>query len=642
MPMKNELPLLYDLAVSNKNIRLEASSRRMGVIERWRVNREVDALDKAVSRRLSEIDQKNVTADEQHAVVNDALELFGMYDNYNGVQEKTSVTFKALENLSENCEPLIAIIETLIRQVASFAQQSESTMGFVDNPGIQVVMTDREATPTREDRKKMKELEQFILECGFCEPPEDEKPVNYQPGFEPFIKQFVRDSLTYDWACVRKWKSSKDPRKFPVTCFAAIDSACIRRVKRKVTGVERGDRVTEAWDGDARFNKGEKKFVEVIDGTSGTQIISEYTADQISAFVRNPRTGRRANGYGYSEIERALNAITGWVWGRDYNMSRFRNDSLPRGILTILGQINEPQFQAFKLEWKQMLQGLSKRWFIPTVRGLGGDGKSTVQYTALDASSRDQEYHQWMFSVSLWLHSIYGVHPEQTGYEALSPFRPPLSEASPETKIKYAQETALDPILRGIASFLNRHILWPMYPDRRYAVRFVGMGDQNQMQQVEVWTSELNANITTPRIIWAKRDMVIPEALADSPAWDIPAPFMTGLQYLDMKQQAEAAEQQQAQQMQFEQSQAQQQQQHQSMAPAPQNGSPAPNQPPAGVSPQDQSSQPQNPYGAFAGVDVEKAVRHHVFHHKHHSGKKYLVFLRRGKKKWTYVTRHHS
>jgi hypothetical protein len=264
-----------------------------------------------------------------------------------------------------------------------------------------------------------------------------------------------------------------------------------------------------------------------------------------------PRTDIKVNGYGYSELEEAINCISGWISSRNYNLFRFDKDSLPRGVLTILGQLNQQQFDSFTMMWRQMFEGGAKRWAIPIIRGNPVAG-SSVNWTPFDLSNREMEYSQFLFTIAIWLHAIYQIHPDETGFSAASPFRPPLSESSPEVDLEASQDKGLTPLLRWIAGLINRNILWVIEPSRRYTFELVGTGHWDEAQDTEVRGNRLNFGLTTPRMEWNELDQQIPESIADHPAWDMPMTFAAGVQLLQSMQQAQqqqdmAEQQQQAQ-----------------------------------------------------------------------------------------------
>ena len=566
---------------------------RMNMLQRWVVGREIDKIVKAVGKRAID-HQALVEAKQQGAVVNDSLAWYGLYDTAEGVRDKTGATFTALRDFASNVEPMNACIETQVRKVDNFSQVPDISMGQFQTSGFRFVMTNREDKATTEDRRNIAELTHFMLECGHAAPPEDETPEGWQRGFGPFLQQVVRDRLTLGWATVRRWSpTANSDTEFPLASFAAVDAALIRRARRPAKGVERGVVVTDPFPSDRTNTRDDIKFVKVQDDDARAGYPDQYTADEMFAVIGTPRSDERANGYGVGEVEQCVTAGNGWCFGRDYNMGRFRMDGLPRGILTVLADLNPTQFEAFKLEWIQMFKGASKRWNLPMLQGTPKEGSGVI-WTPIDQNSRDSEYHQWMFATAAWVHSCFGIHPEETGYGGLNPFRPPLAEASPEVKIVHSQNNSFAPLMRWLSGWINREILWRLYPDRRYSFRWTGMGETDFLQNTQVWTGMLEAGMTTTRLMWNALDQTIPEAWADHPAVDLPMPFGEAMQLvMQMDQQAQA--QQQAQEQQQAQAQQDQQQQQQQAGPGqgpPQQGPPQgqPGQPIAPAEPAGQVS----------------------------------------------------
>lgn len=563
MPEQTDLARLWDMAIAHpeliaKSGALVPNTPKLNLFERFQRRRDVGRILKSIGEHtLISAKEESIRAAEQGAVVSQGMEAYGGYQGVHGVSETTGVTFNRLRQYAAHCEPIAAIIGTLVRRAGQYMQAPKMARGYVKEPGIHVRMRIPAQIPTTEDKVEMVRLQNFLLDCGVCDPPENEKPLNWQPGLRAFAEAFFRDSLTMDGAAMRRWTSverGKDGKpKCAIASFCAIDSARIRKPARIVKEVRKGRRIFEPFLNERVNKKGDLiKFLEVSDGDSGGDIITEYTAAEVAYWVRNPRTDTEANGYGNSEVERCLDAISIWCAARQYNADRFRFDSLPRGILSIFGNMGDQQFQSFQLNWQQAMSGEGKRWFNPLIKANSAD-KSAVQWQPIDLSPRDMEYHQFMFTVALWCHAIFGIHPEETGFDAASPFRAALNEASPETKLEHGQDTCFAPLLKGFQDFLNREILWKIRPDRRYVVEFVGLGQGDEAADTELRAALLGAGLSTPRLMWAELDTPIPEELEDDPAMDMPGVWSANRQLLmqersmemQQKQQDAAAQQQQ-------------------------------------------------------------------------------------------------
>lgn len=546
---------IAEMAASGDASGLSALYQGRNIFGRMRLSYDVGRLQKAINRNYATLQAAKVRAANQGAVVNDAFWLAGgVYEN--GAKEKPNVTFDKLREFAHGCEPANAIIEKRTTQVSDFGQIAKNKHGQVSTPGFRVVMSDEAGEATEKDKANMSALNHFLLECGYCPPPFAERPTGWQPGFHNFLSQLTRDSLTLDWAAVRFWASEDDPTR-PIACFACEDAATIRIMPPKYDGVKHGIPIYSDPD-HTRVNTRQRiAYIKVPPGTSMTgQASAEFTVNELRPFVRNSRTDETGNGYGYSELERCINAMTQWIWARNYNASRFRDDALPRGILVLLGQGKGQMLEAFKVEWTAMLKG--NRFKTPIISA--DKDSEGARWIDIDKAPRDMEHQMLMFTLAVWMHAVYQIHPEETGYHALTPLRPPLSEASPQAKLEYSQDSGLTPLLKKIANFINREIIWKLVPDKRYVFEFAGIGQTDMLQEAAAAGQRLQAGISNTRIEWARQDQPIPDIIKDHPALDIPGPFLQAAQYLLALQQAELAAQQ-AQQAQQQMMMAQQQQQ---------------------------------------------------------------------------------
>lgn len=549
--------------VSNPAVQDYMSPKKNGrwnPLQQWMRKREIDsALSKAITSYNQEREQES--AAHQAAMVSTPLRAFGAGYSYSGISEKQGYSFNKLRYWGDVCSPCSAIINRRIQHVTAFSEPVIRTMGFVEKPGFLIRLTDRDAEATDQDVKAVASLQQFIMELGTAPPPLEERPESYVPSFFHFLSQWTRDSLTMDWTAVRFWKPASDGNQVmsrfrsPIAAFSCVDAALIRPVSRIAEGVKNGVPVIREYESERPSVKGKDiRFVRIQNDAS-LRAEEQYREDELVAYARNTRTDERLHGMGIGELEQSFSAIEGWLFGLDYNLGRFRKDSLPRGFLQLVGKVNDQQLQSFRLEWMQLMMGNSKRWTIPMIAGEELDAK----WTAIDLSSRDMEYHQLMFLLAVILHANFGIHPEETGYEALTTLRPPLSESSPEATLRYSQDSGLTPLLKHIESFINTNIVWKIYPDRRYTFEFVGLGESVRSDQIENWAAELEAGLNFPINIYRQRDIPITDQMKDHPALYLPMPLPKGMEYVDNLQQQAMQAQMEQQQMQASQMQAVQQ-----------------------------------------------------------------------------------
>lgn len=515
---------------------------RLGWFSRLRYDIQNYEVQKGVQTAYLQAQKKSYEAALQGTVVAPSLDTWGAYDTPGGVREPTGATFSFLRSFAHRCEPVAAIHNKRIEQMAAFCRPAESRWGKQMSPGFRVRMTHREKRATAADKQEIEMLTQFFTEGGFCAPPPEERPEGWQPGLEPFVRALMRDQLTLDWIAVRTWASAKDPKKYPVVAFACVDAALIRNKRRVVVDVVDGVNEYAEQENERTNLRPRTEVTHVLmDSDVGGREMQEFTDKELFTAFMRPRTDQNANGYGYSVLEQLINSMTIWCAARDLNALRFDRDAAPRGILTILGNMNPQQFNKFVQDWKNMMLGIRNRHTMPILQGSPITG-SSVNYTPIDPTPRDMEYSQFTFAVGLWCHCLYGIHPDETGFSASSPFRPPLSEASPEDNLKYSQDTGLSPLLRWLENLLNRHILWRMYPGREYTFEFCGMGDFNTMDDINTLTAALTAGLISPEMAWNYWD-VDPGVWAKHPAAkSFFGPFPQAVQFMMSMQQGQAQE----------------------------------------------------------------------------------------------------
>lgn len=524
----------------------------------------------------------------QRTVVEDPMEMALFYGDAK-LYEFSGFSPQSLRIIYQKISPVAWCVDRRSTQICAYSSIAKKTKGFASEAGFRMCMTVKDVKATKTDLEIMTALEQMISECGFEPPPESETPLGWEPSFRNFLLMMMKDSYIMDWAVMRRWYPKNPSAKFKLSCFCPLDAGLVRRAKPSEKHVVNGE-VQDRPYITTRQVRDDIKYVR-IDTKSSTLVIEDYTAKEVVHFVRNPDTDSSRRGYGYPEIEKALFEVNG-VWkANNYNISRFNSDSLPRGFLTVMGDVDEKSLASFRTEWKRMMEGGAKRWYIPVFKGIKGD-KAAVNWNPLDMSTRDMEYHQWHYLLTTGVHNHFGVHPEETGADANSPYRPALSEVSPESKLTYSQGTGLGHVLRRLEEWINRNIVWVACPDKRYKFEFVGVGEENEAQALEIMGGELSSGLNTPRNIWNARDIPIPEMWEDHPAMDTPMPFAEGVQYFDNKIAEEEAKAQQEQQMQLQMQQQQVEQQAQYGQPQ----STMPPEQPQSQAPDQQSAMPTDDY----------------------------------------------
>lgn len=418
-----------------------------------------------------------------------------------GYREKPSrITFDHMKQMVERNSVLAAIIQTRVNQVASFAQPQKDEYSV----GFRITLRDRRKTPDKDERKTIRDLEEFFCNTGVTNGA-------MKDDFETFMRKVTRDTLVFDALAVE----TVPRRNGKVADFYAVDATTVRLAEYEYAE-------DEQIDGE---RGGKIAYVQVLGGAIDT----EYTADEMSYWIRNPRTDLYANGYGYSELEMIVTAVTSHLWAEEYNRRYFSQGSAPKGILNIRGNIQGEQLEAFKRQWLAQISGVSNAWKTPIL-----NAEDEIQFIPFNQSSRDMEYGLWLEYLIKICCAVYQIDPSEVNFDLKGGMAAaPLFESSNEAKQKISRDRGLNPLLRFLANNINRRILWKI--DDKYRLDFVGLDSKTPEETMDMDIKALQ-NFKTVNEIRRKNNL---PALEGEEADLILNPV-----YVQAKQQAKMAEQQ--------------------------------------------------------------------------------------------------
>jgi len=371
---------------------------------------------------------------------------FSVIDQLGYKDRPSGITYNTLSEISRRVPIVAAILQTRVAQMTNFADPQEHER----EPGFQIVMRDPDAHPTKADKKRIKAIESWIRNCGSSE-------YFGKDTFETFIRKYVRDSLTYDQACFEV----VDNRKGEPSDFYAVDASTVR-----IADVPLG---AEFDDDPERV-----RFVQVYDEV----VIAEFAAQELCFGVRNARTGIRLNGYGFAEIEQMLTTVTALLWGFEYNKRFFSQGSVTKGILNFRGSIPDSKLDSFRRHWYQQITGVANAWRTPVVNA------EELQYVNLHSSNRDMEFSAWLDWLIKVCASIFLMDSSEINFVyGNSGQTSSMFQAPAESRIKNSQDRGLRPMLRFMASNLNRYLVWRI--DDNFSIRFTGMDPRNSDQIID-------------------------------------------------------------------------------------------------------------------------------------------------------------
>jgi hypothetical protein len=380
-----------------------------------------------------------------------------------GYKERPSaITYGTLKSIAFKTPIVHAIIKERQNQIASFAVPSHDRYQL----GFRLKLRDSEREPTKQDKKWIQTMEDFMLTTGVTDNPMGREDL------ESFLKKISWDSLVYDQMAFEVVPNKKGT---PAE-FYAVDAATIRKADSASTYLN------ESLDQTIRH-------VQIYDG----MIVSEYNQEELCFGVRNPRTDIRNHGYGTSELEMLINTVTALLWSFEYNQRAFSQGSVHKGILNFKGAIPEKQMRAFRRHWYQMLSGVENAWRTPITNA------EDLQWHSMHQTTRDMEYTAWMDSLIKITCAMFHMDPLEVNFKyGNAGQRGAMNETSNKEKLTESRERGLRPLLRFVAGCLNKYVIWPTNPNFEFA--FVGLDATTRSETADLGTKLVKSTRTVDEI----------------------------------------------------------------------------------------------------------------------------------------------
>lgn len=444
-----------------------------------------------------------------------------------------SVTFDTLKRIAAQLSVISAIINTRSAQVAAFTQPYRWTksLGFI----IKHKDPDHKTTPA--EVAFIKELEQFVLNCGRAEP--NPYSTVQRDDFDAFIRKIVRDSLTYDQCAA---EVVYDRAGLPYE-FYAVDATTIRYASDdRYVGInasytDREGFVPSVPSRTGGLHEGRSygfqtsmgqsiRFMQIVNG----QIQNVYGDKDLAFGIRNPRTDIYIQGYGYGELEQLITIVTAHLNAESYNSKFFTQGSTPKGILNLKGDNWTPeQLEMFKRQWAANVAGVENSWRTPILQSEG------LEWVELAKSNQEMEFGRWMEYLLKIGCAVYLIDPAEINFDLHGGVQQtPLFESSQEWKLKASRDRGLKPLLRFLAKLINKNIIDRI--DDHFTLEFAGLDEMSEQEKHEMLVEQIASYMTLNE---ARRTLDLP----DLPGGDMPM-NPTYMQALTTQQQMEMTAQQ--------------------------------------------------------------------------------------------------
>ena len=419
-----------------------------------RVDEFDDNLNKAAARaKAAGRDGSHEPSRDQKAIGFDPFDLVAMM----GWRERPSpLTYVAMDNIGTGVPVIADAIRARATQVQTFCQLPEDR----HSPGLRVRPVDKSAKVTGAMRKRMQELEDLVLRCGYHENKE-----TYEIGkLREFCGMFIRDSLTFDQACFEVVPDRSGNPSY----FSIVDPSTIRLL----------DPVSPA-DTDEPF------AIQTIQGT----VVADFMTHELAFCIRNPRSGIRSFGYGQSEIETLVREITGFLWGIEYNRKFFSQGSTTKGILNFKGTVPDKHLQSFRRQWYAMVAGVENAFRTPITNA------DEIQWINMQMSSRDMEMSAWMDFLIKIVCARYQIAPEEVNFSYGNTGQSQAMGTAPiEEKLKASKDLGLRPLVYWFFDQLNKHFLQRIDPE--YEVVAVGLDEKGVDAETDLLQKQTHVYLT--------------------------------------------------------------------------------------------------------------------------------------------------
>lgn len=344
-----------------------------------------------------------------------------------------------------------SIIKTRKAQIINFCepQPDKYSTGFIIDKRNKWRSTEKDKQLTAKEQKRADELTQFVLDCGTTD------NIWHRDTFSTFLGKFVDDCLTLDQGT---FEVVSDRLGRPIEYFATDGGTY---------------RIADSFNNEKKaqdqelINGHAPSYVQVYQG----QVFSSFYAWELCFGIRNPSTDIRVNGYGKSELEDMIQLITSLLNADAYNSNFFKVGSSPQGILTYSGNVNPNTLDSFRQQWQAQVAGVANSHKIPLINA------DKVNFIPTHIPNKDMEFGRFQEFLIKCGCAMYLIDPSEVGFSMSgnTDGNSGLGGDATKEKLKYSKDKGLKPLLKHVAHWINKYLIWRLDPE--FEFRFVGIGD---------------------------------------------------------------------------------------------------------------------------------------------------------------------
>lgn len=364
--------------------------------------------------------------------------------------------FDSMRAMVDQTPVLNAIVMTRIKQVLRFCRPQMEKGG----PGFVIKHIDPTVKLSDEQQQSVALLQGFIINCGWEGNPRKRKRLK-RDSFSQFMAKSIRDSLSMDASPIET--VFKRDRNLGIDGFHAVDGASVRLCTE------------QGYQGDDEIFA-----VQVVEGNIRTL----YDYDSLVYEVRNPRSDVTACGYGYGEPEMLIKIVTYLLNTMSFNGNYFDKNSIPRGILHMVGNFSQEDTMAFKRYWNAMQRGVDNAHNMPVM--FSKDAESKAEFAEIGGQIDEMAFAKWMAFLTSVACAIYGTVPEEISMESFSAgSTSSLSGNDTEEKLVSSSDKGLRPLLSFYEGMLSDFVIQEFSP--QYMFAFTGLDEEDKETQFETF-----------------------------------------------------------------------------------------------------------------------------------------------------------
>jgi hypothetical protein len=388
------------------------------------------------------------------------LDEFGAQVTGDFYEKPGALSFDMLRAMVAGMPILSSIVLLRMRQVQRFCNPSED--GGI---GFEIRHRDKDHRPSAEEKKRMADLGRYFTNCGWEWDARKRKRLK-RDNFPQFAAKLVRDTLTMDSAPI-ECELTRDRKK--VDGFYALDGSTIRLCTE------------DGWEGNEDIYA-----LQLVQG----RVAATFDHEELIYEVRNGATAVTNYGYGMGEPELLAKVVTAFINGMSYNADVFDKNSIPKGLLQIVGEYSQEDMAAFRRHWNAQVRGIENRHALPVLVAKDGDGKAT--YTPFQNEQDEMAYAKWMVFLTSIACAIYGCDPEEISFESFSANRSSLRGDNTQEKIGSSRDKGLRPLMSWMEGCLTDFVVTCEEPD--FVFRFNGLDEDDADKAWEAKKLTLTVN----------------------------------------------------------------------------------------------------------------------------------------------------